>query len=136
MARLNIEQKRGKFAMNIPHNVLINGQLVGMMKDKRVAIEMPLGEYDITIQSMIPIISATQHVSLSLQQETTLVFSDREQFWDALFVVDVVLWCVKFFLHLTKPWTWLYEIFTNGYFVIWLFYEWRIRNKYFRFEIH
>lgn len=52
-----------------------------------------------------------------------LEFSDREQVWDALFVVDVVLWVVKRFLHLASPWTWLYEVFTNGYFVLWLIYE-------------
>ena len=64
-----------------------------------------------------------------------LEFSDREQVWDALFVVDVVLWVVKRFLHLASPWTWLYEVFTNGYFVLWLIYEWRIRNHYFKFEL-
>jgi len=60
-----------------------------------------------------------------------LEFSDREQVWDALFVVDVVLWVVKRFLHLASPCTWLYEVFTNGYCVLWLIYEWRIRNHYF-----
>lgn len=65
-----------------------------------------------------------------------LEFSDREQVWDALFVVDVVLWVVKRFLHLASPSTWLYEVFTNGYFVLWLIYEWRIRNHYFKFELH
>jgi len=37
--------------------------------------------------------------------EVRLEFSDREQVWDALFVVDVVLWVVKRFLHLASPWT-------------------------------
>lgn len=121
--------------MRIPHKILINGQLIGIMKDPRVAVEMPAGEYDITGQSMIPYFSGTQHVEVQARQETTLSFGDREQIWDALFVVDIVLWVVKRFLHLASPWTWIYEIFTNGYFVLWLIYEWRIRNRYFRFEI-
>ena len=70
MARLTIEQKRGKFAMNVPHKLLIDGRFVGIMKDKRVSIEMPMGEYEITIQSMIPFISASQRVTMSLHGET------------------------------------------------------------------
>ena len=135
MARLTIEQKRGKFAMNVPHKLLIDGRFVGIMKDKRVSIEMPMGEYDITIQSMIPFISASQRVTMSLRGETTLEFSDREKWWDMLFVLDVVLWIVKRFLHLAAPWTWIYEVFTNGYFLLWLLYEWRIRNHYFKFQV-
>lgn len=135
MSRLNLVQKRGKFSMRIPHKVLIDGHLIGIMKDKQVAIEMPSGGYNITIQSMVPFISATQHVDLQMGKETTLAFCDREQLWDALFVVDIVLWTVKRFLHLASPWTWIYEIFTNGYFVLWLIYEWRIRDRYFKFEI-
>ena len=135
MSRLNLGQKRGKFSMRIPHKALIDGHLLGIMKDKQVSIEMPSGGYDVTIQSMFPFISATQHVDLQMGKETTLAFCDREQLWDALFVVDIVLWTVKRFLHLASPWTWIYEIFTNGYFVLWLIYEWRIRDHYFKFEI-
>ena len=135
MAILHIVQRRGKFSVNVPHKLLIDGQYIGIMKDKKVSIEMPMGEYLITIQSMIPFISASQRVSLTPRSETTLTFADRERWWDMLFVLDVVLWSVKRFLHLAAPWTWIYEIFTNGYFVLWLLYEWRIRKRYFKFEI-
>jgi len=121
--------------MRIPHKILINGQLIGIMKGPQVAIEMPAGEYEITVQSMIPYFSASQRVGVQPRQETRLTFGDRERVWDALFVVDIVLWIVKRFLHLANPWTWIYEVFTNGYFVLWLIYEWRIRKNYFRFEI-
>lgn len=136
MARLTLVQKRGKFALSLPHKILIDGHLLGVMKDREGSVEMPAVAYDITVQSMVPMISATQHVELPLRGEVRLEFSDREQVWDALFVVDVVLWVVKRFLHLASPWTWLYEVFTNGYFVLWLIYEWRIRNHYFKFELH
>ena len=89
MARLTIEQKHGKFAMNVPHKLLIDGRMMGIMKDRRVSLEMPMGEYEITIQSMIPFISASQRVALPLRGEVTLVFSDREKWWDVLFVVDI-----------------------------------------------
>ena len=135
MARLTIVQKRGKFSLNVPHKLLIDGRFVGIMKAKKVSVEMPMGEYVITIQSMIPFISASQRVTLSPRSETTLEFSDREKWWDALFVVDIVLWTIKRFLHLAAPWTWFYEVFTNGYFLLWLLYEWRIRKHYFKFQI-
>lgn len=135
MSQLVIIQKRGKFAINIPHKILIDGQFVGIMKDKQVAIEMPMGRYAITVQSMFPFISATQMVEIQPYSHLTLEFSDREQVWDALFVLDIILWLIKRFLHLAAPWTWLYEIFTNGYFVLWLIYEWSIRKKYFKFKI-
>ena len=121
--------------MNVPHKLLIDGRFVGIMKDRRVSIEMPMGEYEITIQSMIPFISASQRVAMPLRGETTLEFADREKWWDVLFVVDVVLWIVKRFLHLAAPWTWIYEVFTNGYFLLWLLYEWKIRNHYFKFQV-
>ncbi len=135
MSQLVIIQKRGKFSVTIPHKILVDGQFIGIMKDKQVSIEMPMGRYAITVQSMIPFISATQIVEIQPYSSVTLEFSDREQLWDALFVLDIILWLIKRFLHLAAPWTWLYEIFTNGYFLLWLIYEWTIRKKYFKFKI-
>ena len=43
---------------------------------------------------------------------------------------------IKGLFHLAAPWTWVYEIFTNGYFVAWIVYEWVIRKKYFRMEVY
>lgn len=135
MARLIIKQQRGKLSMSIPHKILVDGMFIGIMKGRQVIVELPYGQYDITIQSMIPYFSSTAHVQVSLHQDTVLSFSDREQWWDALFVVDIILWIVKRFMHLSAPWTWIYEIFTNGYFVLWLVYEWCIRKQYFKMEI-
>lgn len=136
MARLNIVQKSGKFSLPLPHRVLVNGRLIGILKEKSVAIEMPAGNYRLTIQSMFPFLYTSEIVDVVNGRETTLEFSDRERWWDILFVLDIVLWTLKRFLHLASPWTWIYEIFTNGYFVIWLIYEWRIREHYFNFNIY
>lgn len=136
MARLNIVQKNVKFSFRIPHKVLINGRLVGILKARSVAIDMPAGNYRLTIQSMFPILYTSEIVDVINGCETTLEFSDRERVWDVLFAVDVVLWIIKRFLHLSSPWTWIYEIFTNGYFILWLVYEWRIREHYFKFNIY
>ena len=121
--------------MRIPHKVLIDGHLLGVMQGREVTIELPMGEYDVTIQSMVPFISGTEHVEVGLREDIMLTFSDREAVWDWLMVVDMVLWVLKRFMNLAAPWTWIYEVFTNGYFVLWLVYEWRMRNRYFKFEI-
>ena len=134
MALLTLIQSRGKFSMRLPHNILINGQLLGMMRDPQVTIRIPAGQYDVTVQSMIPFISATHRVTLTEAQPVTLSFRDREQVWDTLFVIDFALWILKRFLHLSNPWSWMYEVFTNGYFLLWLLYEWRIRKQYFKFH--
>ena len=36
---------------------------------------------------------------------------------------------------LIAPWTRIYEIFTNGYFILWLLYEWKIRKKYYALKV-
>lgn len=135
MARLIIQQKRGKFSVRMPHKILINGQFIGIMKSEQIVVELPYGDYDVSIQSMIPYFSSSLRVPVSPRHESVLRFSDREQWWDALFVLDIILWLIKRFLHLAAPWTWIYEIFTNGYFVLWIIYEWLIRHNYFKLEL-
>lgn len=120
----------------VPHKILIGGRLAGIMQTPRVVVELPPGTYTFTIQSMFPYFSSTVVVDLCEESETCLEFSDREMVWDILFVIDVILWLIKGLLHLTAPWTWIYEIFTNGYFVLWLIYEWRIRKNYFRVKVY
>ena len=134
MARLKIVQKKSKLMPLLPHKLLINGRMVGLMQQAEVAVEMPAGEYRITIQSMIPILSATRTVVVDEGLENVLTFTDREKWWDALFVIDIVMSIAKFFFDLPAPWDLVYKIFTNGYFVLWLVYEWVIRKRYFRLE--
>lgn len=135
MAILRIRQKRGKFSINIPHKILINNIFVGVMNTKEIAIEMPEGAFRLTIQSMVPLLSASTIVNVQKGITTLVEFHDREKWWDWLFVIDIFLWCADFFFHLPAPWDLIYDIFTNGYFVLWLVYEWIIRKKYFRLEV-
>lgn len=131
---MSIIQKRGKMSIAIPHKLFIDGRFVGIMKDSRVTLEIPMGQYCITIQSMIPYFSASHTVDVLPHSNLVLTFSDREKWWDALFMLDIILWIAKRFLYLAAPWTWVYEIFTNGYFILWIAYEWRIRDRYFKFD--
>ena len=137
MPRLVITQKkRGKFALRIPHYILINGRMIGLMRDESVTLNVPPATFELRIQSVFKWFFSSAVVSTHEGTVTHIDFSDREKWWDILFVIDIILWCVKRFLNLAAPWTWIYEIFTNGYFVAWLIYEWCIRKRYFRLDIY
>ena len=85
------------------------------------------------IQSMIPFIYAEKEIGVK-RGANTVTFSDREKFWDILFTIDLVLVIVKLFITLPDNLDLIYKIVTNGYFAIWLIYEWVIRKRYFRIE--
>lgn len=137
MARLIISQKKkGKFSLSVPHYILINGRTIGLMNTPSVTLEVPPATFQVRIQSVLRWFYTEATVVTHDETDTFIEFSDREKWWDALFVVDILLWCIKGLLHLTAPWTWIYEIFTNGYFAAWLIYEWVIRKKYFRLEVY
>ena len=137
MPRLIISQKKkGKLNFSIPHYILINGKMLGLMKDPSVTIEVPPATFEVRIQSMFKWFYSAAVVTTHDETDTFIEFTDREMWWDALFVVDIVLWCVKGVFHLAAPWTWIYEIFTNGYFVAWLIYEWVIRKRYFKLDVY
>ncbi len=130
------KKKHGKLAMNIPHYIFINGQMLGLMKGKSVAINIPAATFEVKVQSMFKWFYSAAVVTTHTGTTTHIDFSDREKWWDMLFVADIILWCARRFLDLESPWTWIYEILTNGYFVAWLIYEWTIRKRYFRLDIY
>lgn len=137
MARLIISQKKkGKFNLALPHYILVNGKNIGLMNTPSVTLEVPPVTFNVRIQSMFKWFYTEVTVTTHEETDTFIEFSDREKWWDALFILDVILWCVKGLFHLAAPWTWIYEVFTNGYFVAWIVYEWVIRKKYFRLDVY
>ena len=113
--------------LTLPHKIYFNGQLLGIMQ------RIPEGKYSLKIQSMIPFIYAEKEIGVK-RGANTVTFSDREKFWDILFTIDLVLVIVKLFITLPDNLDLIYKIVTNGYFAIWLIYEWVIRKRYFRIE--
>ena len=137
MPRLIISQKKkGKLSFSIPHYIPINGKMLGLMKDPSVTIEVPPATFEVRIQSMFKWFYSAAVVTTHEETDPYIEFTDREMWWDALFVMDIVLWCVKGLLHLAAPWTWIYEVFTNGFFVAWLIYEWVILKRYFKLDVY
>ncbi len=120
--------------LTLPHKIYFNGQLLGIMQRKEIQLKgIPEGKYSLKIQSMIPFIYAEKEIGVK-RGANTVTFSDREKFWDILFTIDLVLVIVKLFITLPDNLDLIYKIVTNGYFAIWLIYEWVIRKRYFRIE--
>lgn len=136
MATLTIIQHRSKLMPLLPHKVLINGQPLGILQTEQTQINMPAGSYHITIQSMLPMLSSSRTIHVDDNLHNILRFKDRERWWDILFGIDLILWFVHLFVSLPPRWDMAYEIFTNGYFILWLIYEFIIHKKYFLLEFY
>lgn len=135
MPRLVITSRLGAMMSRMPHRIYVNGQLIGVMNTQSVRIEMPAGVYSITIQSVVPFLSSTQQVTLRSGIDTHLDFYSRERVWDILFSIDLLLCIIKLFLTFPTPWNWIYEVATNGFFIVWLIYEWSIRKHYYKTSV-
>ena len=135
MPRLIITSRLGAMMSRMPHRIYVNGQLIGVMNTQSVRIEMPAGVYSITIQSIVPFLSSTQQVTLRSGIDTHLDFYSRERVWDILFSIDLILCIIKLFLTFPTPWNWIYEVATNGFFIVWLIYEWSIRKHYYKTSV-
>ena len=120
--------------MTLPHKIYFNDQLLGIMQRKDIQVKgIHEGKYLLKIQSMIPFLYAEQEIKIK-RGENTVTFCDREKFWDILFTIDLVLVIVKWFITLPDNINLIYNIVTNGYFAVWLIYEWVIRKRYFRIQ--
>lgn len=131
MASLQIIHKGSKTSQLIPHKVYLNGTFIGILKDKSVQLQgLPEGLYNLKIGSMFPFLYAQKVITIQ-NQNNIVSFKDKEQFWDILCVIDLILIVLQWFITLNPTATRWYNIFTNGYLILWIIYEWIIRKNYF-----
>ena len=123
---------RGNLMGRIPHYLFIDGQLIGIVKGEETRINVPPGIYHITIRSMYKFIESTVEVNVPINGTKRLIFGDRDKYWNWLFNIDFVLWIIKRLIHVPEPWGTIYEVVSNGFFVVWLLRIWIIRKRYFK----
>ncbi len=123
---------RGKLMSMIPHYLLIDGQLLGIIKGGEVRVNVPSGIYHITIRSMYKFIESTIEVYVPTSETKRLTFGVRDRYWNWLFNIDFVLWIIKRLIHVPEPWGTIYEVLSNGFFAVWLLRIWIIRKRYFK----
>ena len=137
MALLTLHRKQ-LFKLSIPYWVFINEQPVGIMQSKKVNIQIPPGQYDLSIRIILALwkwrflIRGEKKVILQEGQHLHLLITDRERWWNILFDIDLVFWIAKLFFELPYPWNTIYEVVSNGFFVLWAIRIWYIRNNYFK----
>ncbi len=136
MQKLTIVKNCPKIMSRLPNKIFINGKFIGIMQVPEVVIMIPKGEYNIMIQSMFPFLYATEQIDIKADVENFVSFKNREKIWDILFSIDLILWIAEFFITLPQPYDLIYTILTNGFFAIWLIYEFYIRKKYYRIETY
>ena len=63
----------------LPHYLLINGQMLGLMRgNDSVRVALPAGDYGVTIRSAYKFIESTAQVHIAEGETLTLTFGDRE----------------------------------------------------------
>ncbi len=141
---LTIRHKRRWYELKLPHAVFINGQFLGMMKDRDVRIVVPAGSYSLRVQfgGRIPIgkrgrsidlsVSSTEQVQLTQHQEAVCEFYDRERIWNLLFDIDLIVWVVSLFVTMPQ----LYRIISDVFFAVWLVRLIIIRKKYYKINLY
>lgn len=116
----------------------INERPVVIMQSKEVNIQVPPGLYDLSIGIVLVMwkwrfqIRGGKRVLFKEGQHLDLTITDRERWWNILFNIDLVFWLAKLFFELPYPWNVVYEIVSNGFFILWAIRIWHIRNSYFK----
>ncbi|MDO4511002.1 MAG: hypothetical protein Q4B68_04180 [Bacteroidales bacterium] len=117
--------------------MLIGGRPVGFVRGKEVRIEVPKGVYGLGVRFSVPLgkwqpgVQGEKKVVVDEGEAITLEFSSRERLWNLLFDIDLVLCVLSFFFTLPSPWNVVYEVVSNGFFVLWGVRVWIIRNRFF-----
>lgn len=133
--------RRQLFKIGIPYWVFINGQPIGLTRGKDVTIQLPEGVYDIGVRIIFQLykwrfyIGGHKQIAVQEEDNIQLNITDKERWWNILFDIDLVLWTAKFFYTLPYPWNTVYEIASNGFFIVWLVRIWMIRKHYYELKI-
>ncbi len=149
MATLIVREAKSRSPFRLPHMICLNGRPLGVLGKigkealkpqlksvpAQANIALPAGRYTVRIQSMIKWISSTIELDVSEAQPAVVEFDHREFWWDLLFLGDIIAWIVQLFVTFDNPWNIVYEVVSNGAFLIWLIHQFRIRNKYFSFKV-
>lgn len=139
MPTLTLHRKQW-FERSIPYWIFVNGQPIGTMLSREVSIQMPEGEYELGVRIVLAFfrwrfqIGGCQTLTLGEGQHMHLHISDRERWWNLLFNIDLLVWLGRLFIDLPYPWNIIYEVASDGFFLLWIARIWLIRDRYFQFK--
>jgi len=120
--------------------VFLDGLYAGMLKDGRLQLNAPHGNYELKVQfgGRVPIgkrgksidisVSSTMPIKVPITGDVEYVFHDRERLWNLLFDIDLIVWVVSWFVTMPP----LYKILSDAFFAVWMVRLILIRKKYYK----
>ena len=120
--------------------VFLDGLYAGMLKDGRLQLNVPHGNYELKVQfgGRVPIgkrgksidisVSSTRPIKVPITGDVEYVFHDRERLWNLLFDIDLIVWVVSWFVTMPP----LYKILSDAFFAVWMVRLILIRKKYYK----
>ena len=115
---------------------------MGLMQGKEVKIELPKGVYSLGVRFCVPLgkwqpgVQAEHKVVVGEGEHVVVEFTSRERLWNLLFDIDLMLWVLNIFITLPSPWGTVYDVVSNGFFLLWAIHVWTIRTRFFTFTTH
>lgn len=120
--------------------VFLDGLYAGMLKDGRLQLNAPHGNYELKVQfgGRVPIgkrgksidisVSSTMPIEVPITGDVEYVFHDRERLWNLLFDIDLIVWVVSWFVTMPPH----YKILSDTFFAVWMVRLILIRKKYYK----
>lgn len=127
----------------MPHQVILNGRLTGVMSTPQARLHLPAGYYMLTIRtgSFVPVgkkgktldmtVSSTLPIQVTDGVYNCLDFNEKGRWWDIVFMIDLLVWLVSFGLTIPHPWKIVYHVLSDGFFIAWLIRLIIVRKRYY-----
>lgn len=140
---LTIRHIRHWYEPRLPHAVFLDDLYAGMLKDDRLQLNAPRGNYDLKVQfgGRVPIgnsgktidvsVSSTKQIEVPYVGDVEYVFHDRERLWNIMFDIDLIAWVVSWFVTMPP----LYKIISDVFFAVWLVRLVLIRKRYYNIKL-
>ena len=141
---LTVRHLRHWYEPKLPHAVFIDGLYAGMLRDDKIQLDVPQGNYELRVQfgGRMPIgksgksidlsLSSTDRIEINRTGNVICDFHDRERLWNILFDIDLILWVVSWFVAMPS----LYKIISDAFFIIWLLRLLVIRKRYYKLKVY
>ena len=67
---------------------------------------------------------------MMLNGDVDVEFWHDEPIWDTIFNIDLVIWLLTCFIDIPSPWSIVYHVLSDGFFIVWLIRLWKKRKEY------
>lgn len=120
----------------VAYCLYIDGIIISILKGKTEKVYLTPGNHTITIKVIVPILKwtitfvSTRTINVP-PLGTSICFGNKERIWNLLFDLDLLLCIIGFIVDIPSPWNIVYEVMSNGFFIIWIIHLWHIKDNYF-----